>query len=144
MFNRRSALPEQASSWLKSLRCFITHHDWQFAEMMSLHCPRCGRTVKPEKTDKPMQEQLFTLIPLDPQFGTVTSGLTLLEAFTRLMAVAGRDYMFFRTGWVMHIVCPEKPTGEPEFESSLAVDAQSRAAIMRQVCEHGLFFSYGP
>jgi hypothetical protein len=27
---------------------------------------------------------------------------------------------------------------KPEFESPLAVDAQARAAIMRQVCEHGL------
>jgi hypothetical protein len=85
-----------------------------------------------------MQEQRFTLIPLDPELGTVAPGLTLLEAFTRLMAVAGRDYMFFRTGWVMHMVSPGKPHGEPEFESPLAVDSQARAAIMRQVCEHGL------
>jgi hypothetical protein len=85
-----------------------------------------------------MREQLFTLVPLNPEQGTAAPGLTLLEAFTRLMAVAGRDYMFFRTGWVMHMVSPRKPPGEPEFESSLAVDAQARAAIMRQVCEHGL------
>jgi hypothetical protein len=85
-----------------------------------------------------MREQLFTLVPLDPEQGTVAPGLTLLEAFTRLMAMAGRDYVFFRTGWVMHMVSPKKPEGEPEFESPLAVDAQARAAIMRQVCEHGL------
>jgi hypothetical protein len=85
-----------------------------------------------------MQEQLFTLIPLAPELGTVGPGLTLAEAFTRLMAVAGRDYMFFRTGWVMHLVSPQKPAGEPEFESSLSVDGQARAAIMRQVCDHGL------
>jgi len=54
------------------------------------------------------------------------------------MAMAERDYMFFRTGWVMHLVGPRKPPGEPEFESSLSVDAQARADIMRQVCEHGL------
>jgi hypothetical protein len=85
-----------------------------------------------------MREQLFTLIPMDPALGTVAPSLTLGEAFTRLMAVAGRDYMFFRTGWVMHMVSPRKPPDEPEFESSLAVDAQARADIMRQVCEHGL------
>jgi len=85
-----------------------------------------------------MREQLFTLIPLDPQLGTAAPGLTLLEAFTRLMALAGRDYMFFRTGWVMHMVSPRKPPDEPEFESPLAVDAQARASIMRQVCDHGL------
>jgi hypothetical protein len=38
----------------------------------------------------------------------------------------------------MHLVSPRKPHGEPEFESPLAVDAQARAVIMRQVCEHGL------
>jgi hypothetical protein len=86
-----------------------------------------------------MREPLYTLIPLDPCYGTIAPGLTLLEAFTRLMAVAERDYMFFRTGaWTMHMVMPQKPAGEPQFESTLAVDAQARAAIMRQVCDHGL------
>jgi len=86
-----------------------------------------------------MPEQLYTLIPLHPKHGTIAPGLTLLEAFTRLMAVAGRDYMFFRTGaWVMHLTTPGKPPGEPVFESTLAVDAQARAEIMRQVCDHGL------
>jgi hypothetical protein len=86
-----------------------------------------------------MQEQLFTLIPLDARHGTTAPGLTLLEAFTRLMALAERDYMFFRTGaWVMHLAMPQKPSGEPKFESSLSVDAQARTAIMRQVCDHGL------
>lgn len=46
MFNRRSALREKSGGWLRRLRCLITHHDWRFAEMMSLYCPRCGRTVK--------------------------------------------------------------------------------------------------
>jgi len=55
------------------------------------------------------------------------------------MAIAGRDYMFFRTGaWVMHLVSPDKGPGEPDFESSLSIDAHARAAIMRQVCDHGL------
>jgi hypothetical protein len=64
-----------------------------------------------------MREQLFTLIPLDAQLGTVAPGLTLLEAITRLMAVAGRDYMFFRTGWVMHMVSPRKPPDERAAEN---------------------------
>jgi hypothetical protein len=85
-----------------------------------------------------MQEQRFTLIPLDPEQGTIAPGLTLREAFTRLMAVAGRDYMFFRTGWVMHMASLQKRPGEPEFESSLSLDSHARAAIMRQVCDHGL------
>ena len=86
-----------------------------------------------------MSEYRFTLIPLDRAQGTIAPGLTLLEAFTRLMAIAGRDYMFFRTGaWVMHLVCPDKPPGEPEFESSLSIDSHAREDIMRQVCDHGL------
>jgi hypothetical protein len=86
-----------------------------------------------------MKEQLFTLVPLDSTLGSNAPGLTLLEAFTRLMALAERDYMFFRTGaWVMHLVTPQKSPGELNFESSLSVDAQARAAIMRQVCDHGL------
>ena len=86
----------------------------------------------------PKREQLHTLIPLDPELGTVAPGLTLAEAFTRMMAAAERDYMFFRTGWMMHLATPQKAAGEPNFESSLSVDAQARADIMRQVCEHGL------
>jgi hypothetical protein len=75
---------------------------------------------------------------VDPEQGTVALGLTLAEAFARLMALAERDYMFFRTRWVMLLVSPKKPSLEPEFESPLAIDAQARAAIMRQVCENGL------
>jgi hypothetical protein len=86
-----------------------------------------------------MREQRFTLLPVDPRQGTIGPGLTLQEAFTRLMAIAGRDYMFFRTGaWVMHLVSPEKGPGEADFESSLSIDSHARADIMRQVCDHGL------
>jgi hypothetical protein len=86
-----------------------------------------------------MHEQLYSLIPLHPKHGTIAPALTLAEAFTRLMAMAERDFMFFRTGgWVMHLTTPGKPVGEPQFESTLAVDARARAEIMRQVCDHGL------
>jgi hypothetical protein len=86
------------------------------------------------------REHLFTLAPLAPTLGTAAPGLTIAEAFRRLMAVAERDYMIFRTCWVMNPVSPQKPPEEPEFASSLAVDAQARAAIILQVCEHGLGF----
>lgn len=77
-----------------------------------------------------MREQLYSLIPPHPKHGTIAPGLTLVEAFTRLMAVAGRDYMFFRTGaWVMHLTTPGKPVDEPQFESTLAVHPQARAEI---------------
>lgn len=41
-------------------------------------------------------------------------------------------------GWVIDLVTPQKPPSEQNFESSQSVDARARAAIMRQVCEHGL------
>lgn len=99
----------------------------------------CPHQVESCSLFVPMQEQLYTLVPLHPRHGTIAPGLTLLEAFTRLMAIAERDFMFFRTGaWVMHLTTPSKPAGEPQFESTLAVDAQARAEIMGQVCDHGL------
>lgn len=86
-----------------------------------------------------MLEDRFTLIPSQGGLGAAAPGLTLLEAFTRLMALTERDYMFFRTGaWTMHLVMLPQSAGEPAFESALSVDGQAHAAIMRQVCEHGL------
>lgn len=86
-----------------------------------------------------MREQLYTLLPLHSDLGTVAPGFTLLEAFTRLMAVAERDYMFFRAGaWIMHLAVLPPIVGEPPFESCLSVDAQARAEIMRKACDHGL------
>ena len=37
-------------------------------------------------------------IPRDPR--TDARSLTLLEAFTRIMALSDRQYRFLRTGWV--------------------------------------------
>jgi hypothetical protein len=66
------------------------------------------------------------------------TGLTLLEAFTRIAALSGRDYAFTRTARVMHLVLMPAKAGERVFESQLAVDRLARADIMAQVCAHGL------
>jgi hypothetical protein len=65
-------------------------------------------------------------------------GLTLKAAFTRIMALSGRRYVFTRTSRLAHLIMTEPAEGEPSFESPLAVDAQAREAIMAQVCAHGL------
>jgi hypothetical protein len=56
--------------------------------------------------------------------------LTLLEAFTWIMAFSGRSYAFIRTGRVMHLVTSDRDEGEPEFLSSDPTDLSARRQIM--------------
>jgi len=73
-----------------------------------------------------MEGRTYTIIPLELNSDFVVSGLTLLEAFTRIMALADRDYMFFRSGWVMHLVTTNRPADEPDFETPLATALYKR------------------
>ena len=63
--------------------------------------------------------------------------LTLQEAFTRIMALMGREYAFARTCRVMHLMMTGVKEGEPEFLSEFTTDETARNAIMAQVCAHG-------
>lgn len=47
---------------------------------------------------------MYTLrhIPVDRR--TVARGLSLDEAFIRMLALAGRQYAFVRTGWAMQLL----------------------------------------
>jgi len=65
-------------------------------------------------------------------------GLTLDEAFARIMALSERHYVFARVGRVMRLYVSTADLGEPEFESDLPTDIYARRAIKAQVCEHGL------
>lgn len=85
-----------------------------------------------------MTETTYTVRETSFQPPLEASGLTLVEAFTRIAALAGRDYAFTRTARVMHLVLMPAGAGEPLFESPLAIDRQARADIMAQVCAHGL------
>ena len=68
---------------------------------------------------------------------TDARGLTLQEAFTRIMALMGREYAFARTCRVMHLMMTGVKEGEPEFLSEFTTDETARNAIMAQVCAHG-------
>jgi hypothetical protein len=80
------------------------------------------------------------------------TGLTLAEAFARMMGLAHSDYIFHRIDGVMHLTLhhldgvpdeyrddPEKRARYfPEHQSTLVDDAMARAEIMRKVVCAGL------
>ena len=80
---------------------------------------------------------MYTIRTIPPDRSSDAPGLSLLEAFTRIMAMADRHYMFTRTARVMHMLT-DRPPGEPRFESAITTDEAARNAIMAQVCAHGL------
>ena len=85
-----------------------------------------------------MREPLYTLVPLEPGTELLAMGLTLEEAFARMLALCERHYVFSRVGRVMRLYMSTAALGEPEFESDLPTDMYARRAIKAQVCEHGL------
>ena len=86
-----------------------------------------------------MPKPTLTLHDLAHPRSLPARGLTLDEAFARVMALAGRErWAFPRTARVMHLVLMPCHTDDPVFESTLPVDGQARDDIMAQVCAHGL------
>ena len=86
-----------------------------------------------------MSKPAFSLHDLAQPQRPPARGLTLPEAFARVMALAGRErWAFPRTARVMHLVLIPCHTDDPIFESTLAVDSQARDDIMAQVLAHGL------
>jgi hypothetical protein len=75
-------------------------------------------------------EPTYTVLDLTAAPTFPAMGLTLKEAFTRIMALSGRRCVFTRTSRLAHLVMTDPAEGEPSFESPLAVDAQARDAIM--------------
>jgi hypothetical protein len=80
---------------------------------------------------------MYTLRNIPPEVRTDARGLTLVEAFTRIMALTGRHYQFTRTARVMHLVMTNRGTDEPDFLSEFTADETARHAIMAQVCANG-------
>jgi len=81
---------------------------------------------------------MFTLRCTPPDPFSDAPGLTLSEAFVRMMALSGRAYMFTRTGYVMHLLMTDPPMGASEFQSKNGSDWAARMEIIEQVCAHGL------
>jgi hypothetical protein len=80
---------------------------------------------------------MYTIRTIPPDLASDARGLTLAEAFARIMALMGRHYAFTRTGRVMHLLMTEVGDDEPEFSSEFTTDETARNAIMAQVCAHG-------
>jgi hypothetical protein len=81
---------------------------------------------------------MYTVRSIPSDITTDARGLTLTEAFCRIMALMGRHYAFARTGRVMHLMMTDVGSDEPEFLSEFSTDETARNAIMAQVCAHGL------
>ena len=80
---------------------------------------------------------MYTVRTIPSDILTDARGLTLTEAFTRIMALMGREYAFARTCRVMHLMMTGVKEGEPEFLSEFTTDETARNAIMAQVCAYG-------
>ena len=80
---------------------------------------------------------MYTVRTIPADILTDARGLTLQAAFTRIMALMGREYAFARTCRVMHLMMTGVKEGEPEFLSEFTTDETARNAIMAQVCAYG-------
>jgi len=84
-----------------------------------------------------MSPKLFSVVDVSNST-LLAPALSLPEAFSRVMALSGREWWSFaRTGRQMHLVIHPADPDDPPFESWLAVDRAARADIMAQVCRHG-------
>ena len=86
----------------------------------------------------------YTVYSLTDEDGAQASGLTLSEAFARMMALAQCDYAFGRFSGDVHLTlrpadAPDSFPAEPppECRSKLMDDAMARAEIMRRVLKNG-------
>jgi hypothetical protein len=84
------------------------------------------------------ESSIYTIRTVPPERLTDAPGLTLYEAFVRMMALSGRAYMFTRTNWVMHLQMTDPPLDAPAFVSRNGSDWAARMEIAEQVCSHGL------
>jgi hypothetical protein len=94
----------------------------------------------------------YTVFDMQEDWGNEAPGLTLEEAFARLMALAGCDYSFARDGAEMRLLfqCRQSqpeigfPDDEwmdfmnPDFRSAVADDTEARRSIMEQMIDNGL------
>lgn len=81
---------------------------------------------------------MYTIRHLPEDYLTDARGLTLDEAFVRMLTMAERQYAFTRTGWVMHLLMTNRQPGEPDFVSHATNNAVARQEIKKLVCRHGL------
>lgn len=88
----------------------------------------------------------YSVISVQGDEGAQATGLTLVEAFARMMAFARCDYVFGRIEGDMFlsiIPADDAPEGEeteppPALRSKLLDDAKARAEIMRRFVKYGI------
>jgi len=88
----------------------------------------------------------YTVVSVADEEGAQGSGLTLTEAFTRMMAFARCDYAFGRSHGDMHLSLTQSadaPEGydtepPPALRSKQLDDVKARAEIMRRFVNHGV------
>ena len=81
---------------------------------------------------------MYTVRHIPPTHRTDARGLTLDEAFVRMMALTERHYRFVRTGWGTQLLMTNTQPGEPTFYVDMIFSAEARQEIKRRVCAHGL------
>jgi hypothetical protein len=81
---------------------------------------------------------MYTLRHIPPNHRTDARGLTLDEAFVRMMALSERQYRFVRTGWGTQLLMTNYLPGEPIFYIDMIFSEAARQEIKRRVCAHGL------
>ncbi len=81
---------------------------------------------------------MYTVRHLASQAEMEARGLSLDEAFARLMALSERQYRFVRTGWQMHLLMTSPPPEAPDFVSWASSNVTARREIKEAVCRHGL------
>lgn len=88
----------------------------------------------------------YTVVSTADDEGVQGSGLTLAEAFARMMAFARCDYAFGRSNGDMHLSLAQSddaPEGydtepPPALRSKLLDDTKARTEIMRRFVNHGV------
>jgi hypothetical protein len=88
----------------------------------------------------------FTVVAMASEDGALGSGLTLAEAFTRMMAFAHCDYAFGRFSGDMHLTLSRaddasdgyETEAPPALRSKLLDDHRARAEIMRRFVNRDL------
>jgi len=81
---------------------------------------------------------MYTLRHLPPDRRTDARGLTLDEAFVRMMALSERHFQFVRTGWGTQLLMTNTQPDEPIFYIDALFSHASRQEIKGMVCAHGL------
>ncbi len=81
---------------------------------------------------------MYTLRNIPPDRRSDARGLTLDEAFVRLMALSERQCMFVRTGWGTQLLMTNAQPSEPIFYVDMIFSVEARQEIKRRVCAHGL------